>query len=67
MIYALLLLLLVAPARAETARVLSGEHGAFTRLVIELPGGPEWTLGRTATGYAFSAKGETQLDYDLTA
>lgn len=68
MIYALLLLLLlVAPARAETARVLSGEHGAFTRLVIELPGAPEWTLGRTATGYAFSARGETQPDYDLTA
>ena len=32
----LILAALATPAMAETARVLSGEHGDFTRLVIEL-------------------------------
>jgi hypothetical protein len=63
----LLLLALGIPAQAETARILSGEHGDFTRLVIELPGGPEWSVGRTDTGYAFTARDETQPDYDLSA
>ena len=45
MIRALLLLLaLAAPAAAQTARVVSGEHGDFTRLVIELPSPEGWTL-----------------------
>ena len=41
-------------AAAETARVYSGEHADFTRLVIELPAQGDWTLGRTPMGYAFA-------------
>ncbi len=55
----------VLPASAETARVLTGEHGDFTRLVIELPASEGWTLGRTAQGYAFAAKGDLPPTYDL--
>lgn len=67
MIRVLMLLLATAvPAAAETARVVSGEHGAFTRLVIELPGPLDWTLARTAEGYAFAAEGDAQPTYDLT-
>ncbi|MDP3193989.1 lipopolysaccharide assembly protein LapB [Tabrizicola sp.] len=67
MIRALLLLLaFTVQAQAQTARVLSGEHGDFTRLVIELPAGMEWTVGRTKTGYAFAARAGTQPDYDLS-
>lgn len=62
----LLLLALAVPAAAQTARVLSGEHGDFTRLVIELPSPESWTLGRTATGYSFAALSEAQPGYDLT-
>lgn len=62
----LILLASVLPASAETARILSGEHGDFTRLVIELPAGEGWTLGRTDAGYAFAAKGERQPGYDLS-
>ena len=61
-----LLFATVLPASAETARVLSGEHGDFTRLVIELPQQVTWTLGRTPDGYSFAADGEMQPDYDLT-
>lgn len=61
-----LLLAFAAPAFAETATVRSGEHGDFTRLVILLPDQEDWTLGRTDTGYAFSAAGEVQPDYDLS-
>ncbi len=61
----LVLLATLLPASAETVRVLSGEHGEFTRLVIELPTADSWTLGRTAEGYAFAASGEAQPDYDL--
>lgn len=67
MIRALLLLLVLAgPAPAQTARVLSGEHGDFTRLVIELPKPGDWTVGRTATGYSFATRSEPQPKYDLT-
>jgi tetratricopeptide (TPR) repeat protein len=67
MIRALAILLAVAtPLAAEPARVLTGEHGDFTRLVIELPDEEGWTVGRTPLGYAFAAEGETQPDYDLS-
>jgi len=68
MIRALLVFLfLAAPGKAETARILSGEHGDFTRLVIELPEPSEWIVGRTARGYAFATKDELQPDYDTSA
>lgn len=63
----LLLLALASPTLAETARVRSGEHDGFTRLVIELPAGEDWTFGRTPDGYAFAARTEAQPDYDLSA
>lgn len=63
---ALILLGLAVPAGAETARVYSGEHGSFTRLVIELPVATEWVLGRTEGGYAFATTGPEQPDYDLS-
>jgi len=61
-----LLVLLSAPATAETARVYSGEHEDFTRLVIELPGGGDWTVGKTPTGYTFASGAETQPVFDLS-
>jgi hypothetical protein len=57
---------LAAPAAADTARVYSGEHGDFTRLVIELPVATDWTLGRTQQGYAFAVGVEDQPEYDLS-
>lgn len=67
MIRVLLLLLASAtPALAESARVLSGEHDAFTRLVIELPAPQAWTLGRSESGYVFATDVETQPQYDLS-
>lgn len=62
----LLLLALASPARAEEARVMSGEHADFTRLVIELPEPGDWRVGRTAMGYAFATAGEAQPGYDLS-
>lgn len=63
----LLLLALAAPAAAQTARVFSGEHDGFTRLVIELPTPVAWTLGRTETGYGFATLADEQPLFDLTA
>jgi hypothetical protein len=54
------------PVSAETARVYSGEHGGFTRLVVEIPAETEWTVGRTKEGYAFAVRQGAQLDYDLS-
>ncbi len=64
-----LLALLVAmalPAAAETARVFSGEHEGFTRLVIELPQAGDWAVGRTPMGYAFASAAASPPSYDLT-
>lgn len=66
LILTLLLLLYPISARAQTARVISGEHADFTRLVIELPTGADWRLGRTDSGYALAVTGATQPRYDLT-
>ena len=58
MIRALLLFLFLAsPGASETARILSGEHGDFTRLVIELPEATEWTVGRTTAWLRLRRKG----------
>jgi hypothetical protein len=62
----LMLLALATPSQAETARVLSGEHGDFTRLVIEMPAPADWIVGRTPDGYAFAAKMDEQPEYDLS-
>lgn len=42
------------PALAETARVSSGEHADFSRLVITLEAPSDWRFGRTPDGYALS-------------
>jgi hypothetical protein len=52
-------------AAAETARVASGEHADFTRLVVQLPEASGWTVGRTAMGYAFATNQSEQPTYDL--
>jgi len=57
---------LAAPAHGQTARVISGEHADFTRLVIELPGQAEWTVGRTSMGYAFATAADIPPAYDLS-
>jgi len=63
----LVLMSLVGPVSAEPVRVYSGEHGDFTRLVVELPSAADWTVGRTPEGYAFSVSGPTRPDYNLAA
>jgi hypothetical protein len=60
------ILILPSALCAETARIISGEHDDFTRLVVELPIAEDWRLGRTETGYEFVVNGPTQPSYDLT-
>jgi hypothetical protein len=62
-----MLAFLALPASAQTARVTSGEHDDFTRLVVEFPTAADWQLGRTDTGYALVLVGAEQPRYDLTA
>ncbi|MCU0826415.1 MAG: hypothetical protein MUE52_03180 [Tabrizicola sp.] len=64
---ATLFLWLAGPAVAETARVISGEHADFTRLVVELPQADGWTVGRTPIGYGFAVQDTDQPEYDLSA
>lgn len=54
------------PATAQAVRVRSGEHGDFTRLVLEYPGAVDWRVGRTADGYRLRLKDATPA-YDLSA
>lgn len=53
-LFSLMLLLLPGVAQAEVARVSSGEHADFSRLVITLDEPSAWQFGRTADGYALS-------------
>ncbi|MBL9052096.1 MAG: hypothetical protein JNN02_00070 [Tabrizicola sp.] len=54
-------------AAAETARIYSGEHADFTRLVIELPAQGDWILGRTPMGYAFASGDGEQPSFDMSS
>jgi hypothetical protein len=61
-----LLALFAAPLWAAPARVISGEHDGFTRLVIELGQTEDWSLGRSTDGYEFRIDGKP-IQYDLSA
>ncbi|KFE34755.1 hypothetical protein [Thioclava atlantica] len=51
---ALFLTLLAAPALAAPITIRSGEHAGFSRLVLPLPAGTDWSLARTPEGYLLS-------------
>lgn len=52
-------------AHGEMVRVRSGEHGGFTRLVLEFDTRPNWTAGRTTDGYGIAFDTTTTFDVDL--
>ncbi|WP_373354959.1 hypothetical protein [Pseudoroseicyclus sp. CXY001] len=45
------LLFAAAPAAAQTVTMRSGQHPTFTRLVLAVPEGQDWRLGRGGAGY----------------
>jgi hypothetical protein len=61
----LFLLLFSTAAQASSVTVKSGEHGAFTRLVLTFPAPVDWVLGRTGKGYGVRTTGP-RLPYDLS-
>lgn len=63
---AALVLALPSAAHAEVARVTSGEHPEFTRIVITAEALGDWRFGRTADGYELEAASGVS-GYDLTA
>ena len=58
------LLVMAGQASAQTAKVTSGEHDGFSRLVVELPAPGDWQFGRTVDGYALSVSAPPAA-YDL--
>ena len=61
----ILLLVLPLQALAQAARVTSGDHTDFTRIVVEFAGPVDWKMGRTADGYELRLP-ESGTQYDLT-
>lgn len=61
-----LFLTLTAPVAAQAARISTGEHGDFTRIVVELDRPADWTLGRSADGYVLRLSGPPPR-WDLSA
>lgn len=59
-------LLVATPLLAEVAQVDSGEHGDFTRIVVEASDSSNWMLGRTDDGYALQMP-DVVTGYDLRA
>ena len=49
---------------AEVAKVTSGEHSGFSRLVVTLSENAEWRFGRTKDGYALEVD-QKGLIYNL--
>lgn len=52
-------------ARSETIPVRSGEHGNFTRIVLDLASSREWTLERENNNARLALKG-AKVDFDLS-
>lgn len=64
-LFALLMLILPYASWAETARVTSGEHDGFSRLVVTLAQPASWTLGRLDGGYQLQIE-NPELTFDLS-
>ncbi|MEY1557259.1 hypothetical protein AB3Y40_16630 [Yoonia sp. R2331] len=47
---------------AETATIRTGWHPTFTRIVIAIPQGADWQVGRTDAGFGFQAEGVTDFE-----
>lgn len=64
---AALVVLLVFPLQVwgQAARVTSGDHPDFTRIVVQYPGPVDWKVGRTADGYELRLP-QSDMQYDLT-
>lgn len=60
----LVAILACAPAQAETVAVRAGEHDGFTRIVVDLPEGTGWALGRSEAGYELRLD-RRDVDFDL--
>ncbi len=52
-------------AFSEVARVRSGDHPTFSRLVIELTEAADWSLGRSEDGYVLDV-GRDDIEFDLS-
>ncbi|MFN3846270.1 MAG: hypothetical protein ACK4RZ_10695 [Paracoccaceae bacterium] len=61
-----LLALGVGPGQAQSVSVKSGDHVAFTRLVLTYPKPIDWILGRNNTGYSLKIK-KKSWTYDLSS
>jgi hypothetical protein len=60
-----LLFAAATPAQAESALVVGGEHGDFTRLVVEAGDVDGWRFGRATDGYELQLPTATTA-YDVT-
>lgn len=58
-------ILLASQAGAEVIQVQSGDHPGFTRLVLAIPDGRDWQLGRQGDDYVIDTGGPTD-SFDLT-
>ncbi|MDO9638933.1 MAG: hypothetical protein Q7J44_10360 [Pseudotabrizicola sp.] len=55
-----------AQAQALGVTVRTGDHGAFTRVVLTFPARVNWVLGRTSAGYGLRVAGP-RFTYDLSS
>jgi hypothetical protein len=60
-----ILVWLASPAWGQTIAVESGEHEGYSRLVLPLPEGAEWQMGRSAGGYELALTGN-DLRFDVS-
>ena len=59
-------LILATGAQAEIIRVESGDHPGFTRLVLNMPPGRDWQLGRQGENYAIDS-GDPTDSFDISS
>ena len=65
-LFIVLLCLFGQGATAEVIRVRSGDHAGFTRLVLAIPVGRNWRIGRQGAGYDVETGAATD-SFDLAA
>ncbi len=66
LIFSFLAMFFAEVASANPVRVRAGEHGSFTRVVLEFDIRPTWKAQRTGTGLRLSFNQASPLNFDLS-
>ncbi len=65
-ILVILFVMLACPAMSQPVKVSAGEHGSFTRIILDFESRPKWDARRNGRGYRIAFDNTAPLSFDLS-